>query len=283
MGKPIPREDELIPSLHLLYGVLSNSLPDGLSPRLRRELEQLPYYLRGACAAVIQLEDARLNVRDHFAQLGLSAPAATPWILNGEQSLVLCLSVDFYFFCLRRALDALTYYLHGFQQQFNWPDNFPSVLHGIKKKKSWNLDPKILEITTAYWELVGEKINKYRNTGTHALIVPSDCYMFITPTGEAKLRMLLPHIPEDRQSMNYDPGVPAMSFLLDSLVTTTQYINQVVNRIVTLKMPPNGRPSAMMFAFSGRGGPIRIGPGVEHIGEPIPYLFDLTKIALGGH
>jgi hypothetical protein len=105
----LPTQHELIPNLATLDRLLMEKCDAGLYSKIQRETEQLPYYLRGACFSINELEQYRIETINAWEGIPDVDPD-TQCILSPEHFDPLSFSVDSYLFFLRRVMDSLIFY-----------------------------------------------------------------------------------------------------------------------------------------------------------------------------
>ncbi len=271
----LPSQHQLIPHLGVLDRLLLEKTPAGRAPATQREMELLPYYLRGACAGISQLERARVE-----AVKVLANPTMGPHtrvILSPDQVDPLAYAIDFYLFCVRRTFDALVSYLRRCPTNLSLPASLHDVVDGIRTGKH-RLDSQLQDTVLAFWDDMGFRIKGYRDQANHQGIILSNCIAF-NASGRAGLRMLLPDDPKEKRpsEMRYNPGVPAMGFALDSLQKTIRFVNALVERMIDLMAPSD--PNARNYGVVGpaiRGAPLAMSPTIS--GEPVPFPLGVTDV-----
>jgi len=274
----IPSQHDLIPNLAVLDRLLlAKTEPDRVSAT-QRETEQLPYYLRGAAAALSQLEAARQH-----AVTVLDDPTLGPntrVILSPDQLDPLAFAVDSYLFFARRTLDATGAYLRRCPANISLPSSMNEFVKGILDSK-YAIDSTIKESILLFCDDIGSKIKGYRDQANHKAIILSNCVAFNSPQGYG-LRMLLPDDPHEKRPshLRYDPGVPAMGFGLDSLRKTIRFVNEIVERQIDLMSQDD--PSARSVGVVGpaiRGAPLVMSPKIS--GEPVPFPLSVSTVVSG--
>ncbi len=264
-----PSQHELIANLSVLDRLLFEKTSSAKLSKVQRETEQLPYYLRGACAAICQFELARIE-----AVKVLSAPSSGPnsrVVLATDKVDPLAFAVDFYLFCMRRALDALIPYLSRCPDNISLPSSLNALVNGLGNRKYQSLDLEIRTTILSFWGDIGKKIKGYRDQANHKAIILSNCIAFNGEGGCSGLRMLLPDNPDEKRpsEIKYDPGVPAMGFALDALEKSLLFVNMLVERMIDLMCADN--PEARrkgVVSIAMRGAPLKI--GAKFSGEPVP-------------
>lgn len=268
---------DLVPNLGVLDRLILERSPEQSRSAVDRETEQLPYYLRGACAALYQLEAARREaVTEAFAIPGIGPH--TQYVLDADKVDPLSFAIDFYLFCLRRVFDALVPYLRRCPENPDLPRSFSKLYKGIRKNKHSSLDLQIQEIIREFWDDVGETITGYRDQANHRAIILSNCVAFKGDGGIVGLKMLLPDNPLETSpsELRYEPGIPVMGFALDSLGKTVRFANLLVERMIDLMAPgdPNVRSTGVV-SIAMRGAPVQFGPKIS--GEPVPFPVDVGE------
>ncbi len=208
----------------------------------------------------------------------------TQFVLPLEYSDPLSFATDSYLFFLRRVMDAAISYLGRCPNRISLPSSMNTLMKGVKTGK-YKLDVQIKTILEEYWGNVGAKIKGYRDQVNHKAIILSNCVAFNSTDGVG-LKMLLPDNPEeDRPSIiNYDPGVNAMAFLLESLKAKIKFINALVEKMIDLMAKGRANPREQgIVAITMRGAPVAFGSSVT--GEPVPFpigVKEIVKMAFEG-
>ncbi len=126
------------------------------------------------------------------------------------------------------------------------------------------------------------KIKGYRDQSNHTAIISGDCVIFRGNDGGVGLKMLLPDNPEEKSiaKMTYQPGVPVMGFMLESLAKSVRFVNEVIERLIDLMAPydPETRRIMTLEMVAWRAGPLKLSPGEPIVGEPVPFPADIAKI-----
>lgn len=276
MSDKIPNQHELIPNLGVLDRLLMESSIDGSYSAIQRETEQLPYYLRGACFSINELEFYRNRAAKALSELPGASPTAQ-FVLPPEHSDPLSFATDSYLFFLRRVMDAVISYLGRCPNRISLPSSMNTLMKGIETGK-YKLDSQIKTILEEYWNSVGVKIKGYRDQVNHKAIILSNCVAF-NGTGGIGLKMLLPDNPEeDRPSkINYEPGINAMGFLLESLKETIKFINALVEKMIDLMAKDGSNPREKgIVGITMRGTPVSFGSSIT--GEPVPFPVGVKEI-----
>ncbi len=274
MAAELPSQHELIPNLAALDRLLMENSEQDRFPAIQRETEQLPYYLRGATAAVCQLEVARCD-----AVMALDKPMMGPhtrFVLPPEQVDPLSFAVDSYLFFTRRSFDAVIAYLRRCPVNISLPASMNDLQKGLRGSK-YTVDSQLEKAILEFWDKTGSKIKGYRDQTSHKAVIVSNCVAFNSPTGRG-LRMLLPDDAQEKRpsEIRYDPGVPAMAFIIDSLQKTIRFVNVIVERVIDLMSA--GKPDARDFGVVGqamRGAPLVISSKIS--GEPVPFPLSVSK------
>ncbi len=279
MTDALPSQHDIIPNLGTLDRLLLAKTPADRVSGMQRQTEQLPYYLRGACTAIRQLEATRVE-----AVTVLAAPSAGPHtqvILPPDKVDPLSFAIDFYLFCARRAIDALVPYISRCPRNLSLPASMKDLAGGIAKSKYPKLDPQVQTTLLSYWEQVGLKIKGYRDQTSHKAIILSNCIAFNGAGGVSGLKMLLPDNPEEKRpsELRYEPGVPAMGFALDSLQQTIRLANVLVERMIDLMASddPSARSTGIV-SIAMRGAPLRLASTIS--GEPVPFPVNVFQLAM---
>jgi hypothetical protein len=279
----LPPSDQLVPRLNEFYAAIARASADeGKKRAIMMELEQLPYYLRGACAALYQLESARIDAGKAFALIRQRFPETPMYMLTGDQCHELSFSVDFCLACIRRVPDSLICHLKRLPINLDLPLSFHDLIKGLEaKRKKYRLDQTIQDLVMAYWHSVARRVKDYRDLANHYTIVSSECLLFVSGDGSVGLRMLLPDNPNEKSptKLTYDPGIQAMSYLRTSLIETIRFVNATLSRLLQIT-PQNSTDAPQMIApiFRGRGGPIQLGGEHPPTGEPVPFPYDISAI-----
>jgi len=277
MASLLPSQHDLIPHLGVLDRLVLERTPKQWVAAVQRETEQLPYYLRGAYAALCQLEAARGEAVKALDELPGTGPRPR-FILPPDKVDPLSFAIEFYLFCLRRTFDALVSYLRRCPNDLELPRSFSDLAKGIQRNKYPTLDRQIQKIIRSFWGEIGSTITGYRDRANHQAIILSNCVAFRNDEGAVGLKMLLPDNPHEKcpSELKYEPGVPAMGFTLDSLIKTVQFVNSLVERMIDLISPddPNVRSSAAV-SITMRGAPVEFSAKIS--GEPVPFPVDFAK------
>lgn len=277
MTSLLPSQHALIPNLGVLDRLLYERTPEQRRASVDRETEQLPYYLRGACAALCQLEAARREAVEALDGLPGTTPN-TQFVLPPDKVDPLSFAIDFHLFCLRRSFDALIPYFRRCQNDLELPRSFSNLVSGIGSDKYTNFDPQIQNVIQSFWNEIGRTITGYRDQANHRAIILSNCVAFRKNDGVAGLKMLLPDNPHETRpsELRYEPGVPAMGFALDSLGKTVHFVNLLVERMIDLIAPddPIVRSTGVV-SIAMRGAPVRFGSQIS--GEPVPFPVDVAE------
>lgn len=277
MSIRLPSQHDLIPHLGVLDKLLVASLQTERVSSVQRQTEQLPYYLRGACAAIHQLESARRQAITVLSEPGVGPHAQ--FILPNDKIDPLSFAFEFYLFCLRRALDALIPYISRCPKNVSLPASLSDLFDGINKNRYEHIDSTIQRLVVTYWKEVGWRIKGYRDQANHKAIILSNCTAFNGKDGIAWLRMLLPDNPEETSpsKLRYQPGVPAMKFALDTFQKTVRFANTLVERMIDLIAPGDlAVRNSGIVSIAMRGAPLKLESTIS--GEPVPYPFDLSTL-----
>ncbi len=273
----LPSQHDILPHLGVLDRLLIEKTPDERVPRVQRQTEQLPYYLRGACAAVHQLESARLDAVTILDKLGIGPRAQFVLPVDKVDPLSFC--YDSFLFCMRRAFDALVPYLSQCPTNLSLPSSMNDLVAGIRKNKWADLDSEITSEILAFWDSVGWKIKGYQDQASHKAIILSNCVAFKRGDGVRGLRMLLPDNPDEKRpsELRYAPGVPAMNFATDSLGATIVFANALVERMIDLMAPDDSdvRHTGVV-AITMRGFPLIM--STKMTGEPVPFPVEVADV-----
>ncbi|MFC1705869.1 hypothetical protein ACFL59_03490 [Planctomycetota bacterium] len=231
----LPSQHTLLPNLGVLDRLLLKRLPSDRVSAVQRATEQLPYYLRGACFALGELERHR-----HEAVTALEVPGLGPntrAVLSADRADPLSFALDFYLFCLRRSFDALIPYISRCPVSQSLPSSMHDLVKALRKGK-WQLDNKIQAAILAFWTDVGARIKGYRDQANHKAVILSNCVAFRSE-GRVALRMLLPDDHEEKQpsKLKYEPGVPAMGFAVNALEKSLRFVNVLVERMIDMLAP----------------------------------------------
>ncbi|GEM_PF-6134520 len=256
---------------------------------MHRELEQLPYYARGACWALQELETARVAL----SILPTTFPGQIHFGFQEDQLDPIRFAADSFLMNLRRSFDATILYVRDFPSRAarnQIPRSFTELAKGLKKGNGFEIDNQVRALLQSFWESIGERITDYRDLGNHHTIVVSDCLAF-TQGNKVFLRLMLPDNPDCKSAakLTHAPGVPLMLFAANALEQTLKMINAVLNRLVALTWPeatiepePPLKPgeSRIAIRFTGRGGGFTVGEGAPppH-GEEVPFPLDIKAIA----
>jgi len=306
----LPKRDDLFPHLGSLEHILHSQLPSDRVSALTRELEQLTYHIRGACASLLQLEAVRNEL---IKTQATSLKPSHSVMLVSEAVDPLSFALDGYLHFVRRGMDGLVLYLRRATKGSKLPASFHHILlrhrtsehlvsgstrfsgriwtqfvqmngvgvivKGIEKRRWPELNNKITDITLHYWNNINRRLKGYRDQSNHTAIVSSNCTLLMTSDSRYELRLQLPDDPEERSpsKLRYDPGIPAMTFVVNSLTATIKYANDIVERLIDLNAddPDEARCYSLVLTPI-RGAPIRIGGTVS--GEPVPYPIDIKQI-----
>ncbi len=276
MTDKLPNQHDLIPNLAVLDRLLMENYPPDIHSSIQRETEQLPYYLRGVCFSINKLESYRIKAAQALAEVPEVGPN-TQLILPAEYSDPLSFALDSYLFFLRRTFDSLRPYLCRCPTKISLPQSMNDLINGIRTDK-YQLDPQIKTLLIDFWDTVGKKAKGYRDQTNHTAIILSNCIVFNCSQGVG-LRMLLPDNPEEKRpfKINYNPGVNAMGFTLESLKITVQFVNRLVERMIDLTAGAKKNPrDRAIVSITMRGAPLKISSRTT--GEPVPFPVGVKEI-----
>lgn len=251
-----------------------------------RELDQLPYYLRGACWALLQLEQTRQGLGTFTSNF----PNQQMFAFDDDQVDPLRFMTDAFLMNVRRSFDAMIIYLRRFPVRAardQIPRSLTVLMKGLETGNDYKLDPKVTATLLAYWNSIGQRITKYRDLGHHYTMIVSDCITYARD-GQAYVRAVLPDSPASHSAagLTYDPGVPLMGFVSRALEETLVMVNVVLNRLISLTfpeakisqlLPPKPGGIRVTMRFTGRGCPQF---PMKHLdGEAVPFPIDLFELA----
>ena len=276
MTEKLPNQHELIPNLGVLDRLLMESLDTAGYSKVQRETEQLPYYMRGACFALTELEHYRVQATKAWSEIPDVRPE-TQFVLPPEHFDPLSFATDSYLFFLRRIMDSLIPYISRCPVRNSLPSSMNDLMKGILSSK-YKLDPEIHSLLIAYWQNTGKKIKGYRDQVNHKAVILSNCIVFNTPKGFG-LKMLLPDNPEEKSpsKISYESGIGTMGFLLDSLKLTIQLVNRLVERMIDLMAGEDINPrEKAIVGLTIRGGQLQMGS--TRTGEPVPYPVGVRRV-----
>lgn len=276
MTDKLPTQHNLIPNLGVLDRLIMESSREGTYSKTQRETEQLPYYLRGVCFSLNELERCRVDAATALSEFPVVTKDAQ-LILPPETFDPLSFSVDSCFFFLRRVMDSVITYLSRCPRTLSLPSSMSVLMKSVKKGKC-QLDSQIIGILKDYWNDVGRKIKGYRDQINHKAIILSNCIVFSTSKGVG-LKMLLPDNPEETSpfKIKYTPGINAMGFLLDALKLTIQFVNALVERMIDLMAEEGVNPrEKAIVGLTMRGGPLVL--SAKRSGEPVPYPIGVSRV-----
>ncbi len=277
MTEILPNQHELIPNLGTLDRLLNILVPEENQKSAARETEQLPYYLRGVCFSINELEINRVKAANYLSTLPGVGPN-TQLMLPPELYDPLSYSFDSFLFYMRRVMDSLILYISRCLKLNGIPSSMNSLVKGIKKGKKYSIDNIIQNNLVSYWDGLGKKIKGYRDQINHKAIIISNSVIFNSSNGVG-LKMLLPDNPEEKRpsKIGYNPGINVMGFALDALKITIQFVNRIVERLIDLLAVNGENPRAQgIVGFSARGGHLKI--TTQTVGEPVPYPINLKHI-----
>jgi hypothetical protein len=280
MDRILPSHFDIIPNVAALDNLLDLQTPCDRRRAVRRETEQLIYYLRGACWSMELIEDARKSAVDFYC---LQEPAVIRELILAEDLRDrIWFALDSYLTNMRRVFDALIPYLGRCPIGLSLPSSFRDLISGLNTGKPYNLDSVIKTLLQRCWDEVGAKITAYRDQSMHTAIISGDCIVYTARLGAVGLEVLLPDNPNERSpsKITYDPGTPLMGFVASTLYKTIQFVNAIVERMIDLIAPndPNARTTSLM-TFTPRRKSFEFGPEVERNGEPVPFSVDSHTIA----
>jgi hypothetical protein len=275
----LPGALDLVPHLGVLDKLLREQTPDKSHGKIHRYTEQLAYYLRGACFALWQFENTRVHAAQQFVELIGDNPRGQ-WLVTGDVADVLGFTTDSFLTCLRRACDAIVHYLGRCPKTPGLPESFNDLVDGLRKNK-YRVDEDITALVLAYWDQYGSKIKGYRDQASHKAVILSNPLMFYHHVaGSVGLKLNLPDDPNEKSptELKYEPGVLAMSFLVDSLYHTIEFVNAVVERMIDLMAPGQADVrDTYVVSVAARGGPINLlEPAVR--GEPVPFSVTMHEV-----
>lgn len=276
MIEQLPNQHELIPNLATLDRLIMENVSTDAYSSIQRETEQLPYYLRGACFSINELERFRIETIDAWKNIPSVGPD-TQYILSPENFDPLSFSVDSYLFFIRRVMDSLISYLNRCPENLSLPSSMNDLIKKMIAGKV-SLDSVIHESLTEYWNTCGEKVKGYRDQVNHKAVILSNCIVFNTPKGFG-LKMLLPDDPHEKSpsKINYKPGVGAMGFIMESLKLTIQLVNRIVERLIDIMGAYEDNPREKGIVGPAiRGGTLSITKLKS--GEPIPYPIGVKHV-----
>ena len=173
---------------------------------LALELEQLPYCLGAARAALTDLE--RLLRQLPEVVLAGFPQQLTSGALIGlapHQSLPISWRVDQFLDAARRAQNALTRYVaRTFSASL--PLSLSDLVANLDRLRTKVPDPVAAELTS-YWKDHGATLKAYRDLAQHYAVVSSDAYVRLPAQGAPMVRLLLPTDPADRSlaRIAYEP------------------------------------------------------------------------------
>lgn len=277
MTNNLPNKHELIPNLGSLDRLLDAVVPKENQKSASRETEQLPYYFRGVCFSINELEIHRIKAGNSLSNIPGVGPN-TQSILSPEYFDPLSYSFDSFLFYMRRVMDSLILYIARSLGLNGLPSSMNDLVKGIKKSKNYNIDNVIQKILVEYWDGLGEKIKGYRDQISHTAIIISDCIAFNSSNGIG-LKMLLPDNPQEKSpsKISYNPGINVMGFSLDALKITIKFVNQIVERLIDLLAVEGENPRSQgIVGFSVRGGFLNINKNI--MGELVPYPVNLKSV-----
>ncbi len=278
MTNQLPNQHDLIPNLGVLDRLLMENSPPNTYSSVQRETEQLPYYLRGACFSINELETYRIKAAKALAQLPGVGPD-TQYILPQEHFDPLSYALDSYLFFLRRTFDSLIPYLSRCPARISLPSSMNSLVKGVHTDK-YHLDSQLEILIIDFWNALGKKVKGYRDQVNHKAIILSNCIVFNSTQGVG-LKMLLPDNPEEKRPsrISYNPGVNAMGFTLESLKVTVQFVNRLVERMIVLTAGTDKDPrTRSITSITMRGAPLQISS--RKVGEPVPYPVSVRQIVV---
>ena len=275
----LPATLELVPHLGVLDKLIRAKTPDMEQPKVNRHCEQLPYYLRGACYALHNLELARIQASEQFSIIS-GGDLNAQWVIGGDLWDIIGFHTDSYLASLRRSFDALVHYFSLCPNHNDLPESFHKLIAGIEGGK-YEIDSEIQKLARVFWDNSGSKVKGYRDQAVHKAVIVSNCLMFYHPVaGSVGMRMYLPDDPFEKSpvKLTYDAGIHAMIFFTSSLYSTIEFVNAAVERMIELLAPddPNVRDSSIV-TISFRGGSINI-PEREGDGDPVPYSVTVQTI-----
>jgi hypothetical protein len=275
----LPSEHELVPNLGTLNKLLFERTPESDHKKLHRLIEQLPYYLRGACDAWQRLDALRDAAGQEFMKM--PSPGAK-WILSPDCADAMAFALDAFLANLRRACDALLLYVNRCPKHVGLRNSLHDVVNRLRNGAYPALAPELKSLMFTYWEEMGDRIKGYRDQGAHFAIGASTCFMFYHPvTRGVGLRMLLPdrHDVKSPSEMKYEPGVPVIGFMIESLSSTLKFINRAVERMIDLEVGGGQDPRGeRIFFFAMRGGaPLRSDEDTS-TGEPVPFYLSVNDV-----
>jgi hypothetical protein len=270
------------PHLNSLSALLFENTPPENVPAVARQTEMLSYYLRGAYKTVHQMEEERQEIARSFVEK--ADPAHNVHLyLGGTQTDSLSFSLDFFLFCTRRLADSMIAWLSRCPPPHkNLPSSFNDLITGIRKGVDYGLDQEIQTSMLSYWDETGHKIKQYRDLANHYAILSGDCVVFRAGNSQIAIKMVLPDNPDEKSAikLTYDPGVPVMTFMLESLARTVRFVNEVIERMIDLMGLRNEQEASRILGaiMSELDSPFRLAGNGPLVGEPVPYPLDISKI-----
>jgi hypothetical protein len=276
----LPTEYSLVPNLGVLRRLLLERTPVDNHTKVCRGIEQLPYYLRGACEAWLRLEQLRIAAREWFV---LNSRIGARWFITGDCADGMAYAADAYLANLHRSVEGLLDFMNRCPEHVGLSTSIHQTADKLAKGAYPKLDKKLKDLTLAYWNEMGQRVKGYRDQGSHFGISPSSCLMFYqNPTGNVGLQLLLPdrHEAKSASDMTYNPGISAIAFLCESLASTLVFVNKSVERMIDLESTGTSDPrGAALMMVNKRGGGV-IDPKEDNPmgGEMVPFYNSLQSM-----
>ncbi len=178
---------------------------------LELELEQLPYSLGGAYAALCRLETL---AQEACQKINVSPKPNTNSVISlaSEDTLSLSWGVDAFLDFMRRAQNAVCPYISRTFRQSN-PQSLATLFDAIRRGKT-RLPSHVQSLIGDYWSQSGSLVRAYRDLAQHHAAVSSDARMLIAPSGERFFYLLLPTSPEAKALRDLDYGEPPVHALV---------------------------------------------------------------------
>ena len=238
----LPNEHSLVPNLGVLRRLLLERMPVQNHTKICRGIEQLPYYLRGACEAWLRLEQLRIAAGEWFV---LNRSIGAKWFITGDCADGMAYAVDAFLANLHRSVEGLLDYMNRCPEPIGLSTSLHQTAVKLAKGAYPKLDRELKDLTLAYWNEMGQRVKGYRDQGSHFGISPSSCLMFYQiPTGNVGLQLLLPdrHDAKSASDMTYNPGISVIGFLCESLASTLKFVNKSVERMIDLESAGKSDP-----------------------------------------
>lgn len=279
----LPSSFEMFPNIAALDKILLTPLDGEKQRNVQRLLEQLPFYMRGACEAFDRLLLIREIAGVEFRKL--KSPGAK-WVITGDLADAMTFAVEACLSYLRRAADALLLYVARCPKNLTLPSSMNDAIKAFRKGATRECDEQVVSLLLEYWDRIGSRIKGYRDQAAHFAIGVSDGVMFYhQPSGAVGLRLLLPDDPmaTSPKAMTYEPGVQTVSFLTDALHDTTRYFNTVLERLIDLAAPgdASARESQLIYIALRGGRPLSAEMDFT-LGEPVPFGVGANSVVASG-